>query len=116
MKGSLLLAIVRFFQGSARHIFPKYIAFIACGLSCILDSIISLASKVCAQAISYSADEARATSSTGVSVNRLITIFIALFGGWIWKALGIETPFILSSAPESGNSACAATIKVKQRG
>ena len=53
----------------------------------------------------------RATISTGISVNHLITIFIALLGGWIWKAVGIETLFILSAVLGLCNSAYAATIK-----
>ncbi len=37
--------------------------------------------------------------------------FIALFGGWIWKVLGIETLFVLSAVLGLCNSAYAATIK-----
>ena len=84
----------------------------------VLDSIISLASmasNVYVQDISDNADEVRATISTGVSVNHLITILIALFGGWIWKSLGIETLFILSAILGLCNSAYAATIKVKKK-
>lgn len=54
----------------------------------------------------------RATLSTGLSVNHLITVLIALFGGWIWKVLGIETLFVLSAILGLCNSAYAATIKV----
>ena len=115
---TLILVVVCFFYGFAHHIFPKDIAFIECCLNYILDSIISLASmasNVYVQDISDNADEVRATISTGVSVNHLITIFIALFGGWIWKALGIETLFILSAVLGLCNSAYAATIKTGQR-
>ena len=115
---TLILVIVCFFYGFAHHIFPKDIAFIVCCLNYILDSIISLASmasNVYVQDISDSADEVRATISTGVSVNHLITIFIALFGGWIWKALGIETLFILSAVLGLCNSAYAATIKTGKK-
>ena len=115
---TLILVVVCFFYGFAHHIFPRNIAFIVCCLNYILDSIISLASmasNVYVQDISDSADEVRATISTGVSVNHLITIFIALFGGWIWKALGIETLFILSAVLGLCNSAYAATIKTGGR-
>ena len=57
----------------------------------------------------------KATISTGISVNHLITIFIALLGGWIWKVLGIETLFILSAVLGVCNSAYAATIKVQPK-
>lgn len=114
---TLILVIVCFFYGFAHHIFPRNIAFIVCCLNYILDSVISLASmasNVYVQDISDSADEVRATISTGVSVNHLITIFIALFGGWIWKALGIETLFILSAVLGLCNSAYAATIRPRK--
>ena len=55
------------------------------------------------------------SSSTGVSVNHFITILVALFGGWIWKTLGIETLFMLSAVLGMCNSAYAATIKTRSQ-
>ncbi|MDO4866072.1 MAG: MFS transporter [Clostridia bacterium] len=115
---TLILVVVCFFYGFAHHIFPRNVAFVVCCLNYILDSVISLASmasNVYVQDISDSAEEVRATISTGVSVNHLITILIALFGGWIWQALGIETLFILSAVLGLCNSAYAATIKTGRR-
>ena len=115
---TLILVVVCFFYGFAHHIFPRDAAFIVCCLNYILDSVISLASmasSVYVQDISDGPDEVRSTISTGVSVNHLITILIALFGGWIWQALGIETLFILSAALGLCNSAYAATIRVKKK-
>ena len=115
---TLILVVVCFFYGFAHHIFPRNVAFVVCCLNYILDSVISLASmasNVYVQDISESADEVRATISTGVSVNHMITILIALFGGWIWQTLGIETLFILSALLGLCNSAYAATIKVSKQ-
>ena len=115
---TLILVIVCFFYGFAHHIFPMKTAFIVCCVNYILDSIISLASmasNVYVQDLSENEEEMKATISTGVSVNHLITILIALFGGWIWKVLGIETLFILSAILGLCNSAYAATIKVQTR-
>ena len=114
---TLILVIVCFFYGFAHHIFPKNIAFAVCCVNYVLDSVISLAamaSNVYVQDISDSKEEMRATISTGISVNHIITIFIALSGGWIWHKLGIETLFIVSAVLGLFNSACAATIKVKK--
>ena len=114
---TLILVIVCFFYGFAHHIFPMHTAFIICCINYILDSVISLASmasNVYVQDLADSKDEMRATISTGVSVNHLITILIALFGGWIWQSLGIETLFVLSAVLGLCNSAYAATIKVKK--
>ena len=111
---TLILVIVCFFYGFAHHIFPKDVAFIVCCVNYILDSIISLASmaaNVYVQDLSDSQDEMKATISTGVSINHVITIFIALFGGWIWQSLGIELLFVISAILGLCNSAYAATIK-----
>lgn len=114
---TLILVIVCFFYGFAHHIFPRDIAFIICCINYILDSIISLASmasNVYVQDISDNAEEMRATISTGISVNHLITILIALFGGLIWQVLGIETLFMISAVLGLCNSAYAATITTKK--
>lgn len=115
---TLILVIVCFFYGFAHHLFAFNIAFIICCLNYILDSVISLASmaaNVYVQDISDTNDEVRATISTGLSINHVISILIALFGGWIWQVLGIETLFILSAILGLFNSAYAATIKVKNK-
>ena len=115
---TLILVIVCFFYGFAHHLFPRNVAFFICCVNYILDSVISLASlasNVYVQDISDSEEEMRATISTGISVNHLITILIALFGGWIWKVLGIETLFTLSAVLGLCNSAYAASIKVPRR-
>ncbi|MDO4949821.1 MAG: MFS transporter [Bacteroidales bacterium] len=114
---TLILVIVCFFYGFAHHLFSTNVAFVVCCINYILDSIISLASmasNVYVQDISDSQEEMKATISTGISVNHLITIFIALLGGWIWKVLGIETLFILSAVLGLCNSAYAATIKLRK--
>ena len=111
---TLILVIVCFFYGFAHHLFPMRIAFLICCANYVLDSVISLASmasNVYVQDLADNPDEVRATISTGVSVNHFITILVALFGGWIWKTLGIETLFILSAILGLCNSAYAATIK-----
>ena len=116
---TLILVGVCFCYGFAHHIFPENVAFIVCCVNYVLDSIISLASmasNVYVQDLSDSQEEVKATISTGVSINHLITIFIALCGGWIWKTLGIELLFILSAILGLCNSAYAATIKKPQRG
>ena len=115
---TLILVIVCFFYGFAHHLFPMHIAFLICCANYVLYSVISLASmasNVYVQDLADNADEVRATISTGVSVNHFITILVALFGGWIWKTLGIETLFILSAILGLCNSAYAATIKTGEQ-
>lgn len=111
---TLLLVIVCFFYGFAHHLFAEKTAFYICCFNYILDAVISLASlasNVYVQDLSDNEDEMKATISTGLSVNHVITIFIALFGGWIWNKLGVETLFMISAFLGLCNSAYAATIK-----
>ena len=114
---TLILVVVCFFYGFAHHLFPKDVAFIVCCANYVLDAVISLASmasNVYVKDLADNAEEVKATISTGVSINHVITIFIALFGGWIWETLGIETLFIISAVLGLANSAYAATVKGKK--
>ena len=115
---TLVLVIVCFCYGFAHRIFPMKIAFIVCCINYILDSIISMASmasNIYVQELSDNTEEMKATISTGVSINHVISVFIALFGGWIWKTLGIELLFIISAVLGLCNSAYAATIKTNKK-
>jgi MFS family permease len=111
---TLILIVVCFFYGFAHRIFPKDIAFMVVCANYVLDAIISLASmasNVYVQDIASSQEEVTATLSTGISVNHVISIFIALMGGWIWKVTGIEVLFSISAFLGILNSIYAATIK-----
>ena len=115
---TLILVIVCFFYGFAHHMFSMNVAFIVCCINYVLDAVISLASmaaNVYVQDLADNQDEVKATISTGISINHVITIFIALFGGWIWKTLGIETLFIVSAVLGLANSAYAATVKTRKQ-
>jgi MFS family permease len=111
---TLILIVVCLFYGFSHRIFPKEIAFMVVCVNFVLDSIISmgsLAANVYVQRIASNQEEITATLSTGISVNHIISIFIALMGGWIWKVTGIEVLFTLSAFMGLLNSIYAATIK-----
>ena len=111
---TLILVAVCFCYGFAHHVFPKDVAFIVCCANYVLDTVISLASmasNVYVKDLSDTPEEVRATISTGVSINHVISVFIALCGGWIWETLGIETLFVISAVLGLANSAYAATIR-----
>ena len=115
---TLILVAVCFFYGFAHHIFSMRTAFLVCCVNYVLDAVISLASmasNVYVQDLSDTPEEVKATISTGVSVNHLITILIALFGGWIWQVMGIETLFMMSAVFGLCNSAYAASIVVPEK-
>ena len=70
-----------------------------------------MASNVYVHDLADTPEEARATISTGLSVNHLITILIALFGGWIVANPGNRDAVSPSAVLGLCNSAYAATIK-----
>ena len=111
---TLILIVVCLLYGFAHRLFSPNVAFIVVCTNFVLDSIISMASmasNVYVQRIASSQEEITATLSTGLSVNHLISIFIALMGGWIWKVTGIEVLFSISAFMGIMNSIYAATIK-----
>jgi MFS family permease len=110
---TLILIVVCILYGFAHRIFPPGVAFIVVCCNFVLDSTISIASmasNVYVQRIASSQEEITATLSTGISVNHIISIIIALLGGWIWQQTGIEALFTLSAFLGLLNSIYAATI------
>ena len=115
---TIVLVFVCLLYGFAHKMFSMDVAFIVCCVNYIFDAVISMASmasNVYVQELSDTSEEMKATISTGVSINHVITIFIALFGGWIWQTLGIQTLFVLSAILGLCNSAYAATIRTGKK-
>jgi MFS family permease len=111
---TLILIVVCLLYGFSHRIFPMHIAFYVVCVNYILDAIISvanIASNVYVQDIADNHDEITATLSTGISVNHVISILIALLGGLLWKFFGIELLFTISAILALLNSLYAATIK-----
>ncbi|MGD1823165.1 MAG: MFS transporter [Pleomorphochaeta sp.] len=111
---TLILIIVCFFYGYAHRLFSHNIAFYIVSLNYVLDSILSLcsmASLVYCKDLSENQEEFSKTITTGISVNHLISIVIALLGGLIWQLAGIEILFTISAILGLFNSIFAATIK-----
>ncbi|MDR2542526.1 MAG: MFS transporter [Treponema sp.] len=111
---TLILIVVCLMYGFAHRLFSPSVAFIIVCINFIFDQIISIASmanNVYVQRISSNQEEITATLSTGISVNHIFSVLIALLGGWIWKVAGIETLFAISAVLALVNSLYAATIK-----
>jgi len=111
---TLILIVVCLMYGFAHRLFVPGVAFIVVCCNFILDQIISIASmanNVYVQRISSNKEEITATLSTGISVNHIFSVLIALLGGWIWKTAGIETLFAISAVLGFISSIYAAMIK-----
>jgi MFS family permease len=111
---TLVLIVVCLLYGFSHRIFPMRIAFYVVCVNYIFDAIISvasMASNVYVQNIAANQEEITATISTGISVNHVISVLIALLGGLLWKLAGIELLFGLSAFLGLLNSLYAASIK-----
>ena len=111
---TIILTVVCFFYGFSHRLFPMHIAFYVVCANYIFDAVISvasMASNVYIQDIAGSQEEITATISTGISVNHVISILIALLGGLIWKLAGIELLFSFSAFLGLLNTLYAATIQ-----
>ena len=115
---TLILIVVCFFYGYAHRLFSHNVAFYVVSLNYVLDSILSLcsmASLVYCRELSENQEEFGKTITTGISVNHLISIIIALLGGLIWQIAGIEILFTISAILGLFNSIFAATIKGRHK-
>jgi len=111
---TLILVFVCLLYGYSHKLFIPGIAFIVICCNFVLDQIISVASmanNVYVQRISANREEITATLSTGISVNHIFSVLIALIGGWIWKIAGIEALFTMSAILGLISSIFALTIK-----
>ena len=115
---TLILVVVCLLYGFSHRLFTHEVAFIVVSINYVLDSILtlgSLATNVYVQDIAKDSEELTSTLSTGISVNHLISIIIALLGGLIWQKVGIEVLFTLAALLGVANSIFAASIKVPKK-
>ncbi len=109
-----LLIFVCLIYGFANKIFPTNIAYYVVMFNFVLDAIISqasIASSVYVKELSDDSNEITATLTTGISVNHIMSILIALLGGTIWLVAGVELLFIFAAIFSLGNTIFALFIK-----
>jgi predicted MFS family arabinose efflux permease len=93
---SFLLILLCFLYGFAHHLFPGEWAFRVVCVVFILDAMLfsaGIARAVYVKTMSDNQEELTGTLSTGISVNHLISVIIALLGGLLWERLGMEILF-----------------------
>ncbi len=113
-----LLIFVCLIYGFANKIFPTHIAYYVVMFNFVLDAIISqasIASSVYVKELSDDDNEITATLTTGISVNHIMSILIALLGGTIWLVAGVELLFVFAAIFSLGNTIFALFIKDVRR-
>ncbi len=110
---TVILFFVCLLYGFAGDWFPAPIAFWVVVVNFFLDAVISstsLATNLYLKEISTGADELTSSMTTGISINHLISILAAPFGGWIWLRFGCGALFGFAAAMAVANSLFALTL------
>ena len=110
---TVVLSVVCVLYGFAKDIFPPKVAVMVACVNYIVDAILSnasIATNLYARTLSDSQEELTATLSSGISVNHVITVFYAVFGGWVFDRYGAGVLFASAAVLALANSAFALTI------
>ena len=110
---TVVLSVVCVLYGFAKDIFPPKVAVTVACVNYIVDAILSnasIATNLYARTLSDSQEELTATLSSGISVNHVITVFYAIFGGWVFDRYGAGVLFVSAAVLALANSAFALTI------
>jgi MFS family permease len=97
---AILLILICLSYGFSHHLFPEKVAFWVVSAIFVLDGmlfVVGMARSLYARSISSSQGELTATLSTGISINHLFSILIALLGGLLWERMGIELLFLCAA-------------------
>jgi len=102
---SMVLITLCLLYGFSHHFFPPKIAFAVVAVVFILDGmlfVVGMARALYARSISTGQQELTATLTTGISINHLFSIIIALLGGLLWEYLGVELLFVCAACFGAG--------------
>ena len=114
---SIILIVICILYGFAHRMFSMNIAFIIICVVFVLDAIMfafGMARDMYARSLSETKDEVTSTLATGLSVNHLIGIGIAIFGGFLWQNLGIEYLFGFAAVLGLGSLAFSCFLQKPQ--
>ena len=116
---TVVLFFVCILYGYAGDWFSPRVALAVVCVNYIVDAIISnasIATNLYARTLSDSQEELTATLSSGISINHVVTVFYALFGGWVFDRFGAGALFAIAAVMSLANSAFALTVpKPRQR-
>ena len=91
-----VLILICLVYGFANRIFKTETAFIVVCVVFVLDAVMfafGMARDMYARSLSETKQELTSTLATGLSMNHLVSIVIAIFGGILWERLGLEYLF-----------------------
>ena len=115
---SSILIILCLLYGFSHRIFSHQIAYIVICIVFVVDSMlfsVGIARAVYVKSISQGQDELTSTLTTGISVNHLVGIMIALLGGLLWEHLGLEMLFGVAAVLGTGSLIFTSTLPGRKK-
>lgn len=97
---TFILTLLCVLYGFSHHVFPHQTAFVVVSIVFVLDAILfilGMARAMYVKSIAVSKEEVTGTLSSGISINHLVSIVIAMLGGVLWEQLGIEMLFSIAA-------------------
>ena len=97
---AILLIMICLLYGFSHHLFQEHTAFIIVCIVFVVDGmlfVVGMARAMYVRSVSNTQQELTSTLSTGLSINHLISILIALLGGLLWERLGVELLFVFAA-------------------
>ncbi len=86
--------------GFSHRVLPHHAAYAVVGAAFVLDAVlfvVGLARNMLVKELSASPEEVTSALSTGVSINHLVSIGIAMLGGMVWEHTSVEVLFSLAA-------------------
>ena len=108
-----ILFFVCLVYGFAGRFFSHQTAQMVISVAFIMDMMLSnasIASSIYVGRISENKEEMTSTLSTGLSLNHLVSVLIALAGGVIWENVGVGVLFSMAAVMAVGNTLFALTV------
>lgn len=113
---ALMLIAICLLYGFAHFLPSKSGSFILVSVIFVIDAIlfvVGMARSLYVRELSENREEITATLSTGISINHLISILIAMGGGLLWDKLGTEVLFSLAAVFGLGSFIFSLTLPKK---
>ena len=95
-----ILIILCIMYGFCHLLFSEFTAFIVVSIVFVFDAMlfmVGMARSMYVKTISETKDEVTLTLSSGLSINHVVSIVIAISGGLLWQQLGIEGLFSIAA-------------------
>ncbi|MBN2510223.1 MAG: MFS transporter [Spirochaetales bacterium] len=108
-----VLTVLCLLYGFSHHLFPQGAAFTVVCFVFVLDAVlfvVGIARAMYVRTLCDTKEEVTGVLSSGISINHLVSIIIAVAGGLLWERLGLETLFVIAALLGLGSFVFSLTL------